>query len=210
MEGIYILGSGGFAKEVYSLIKSINKFRVEAFVNITDGESVCFNEKAVPVITEDKLFDLGNTKKVNLAVGVGDPVLIRKFARKFSDFAFPNLIHPSAIFDYDEVRFGVGNIITAGVIFTTCIQVGDFNVFNLSATIGHDCKIGNCNVVNPSVNISGGVTIGDCNLLGVGSIILQHLNIGSNNTIGAAALLTKDAGDDMTLVGVPAKNIIKS
>ncbi|QKJ29395.1 acetyltransferase [Mucilaginibacter mali] len=211
MEDIYILGSGGFAKEVYALVKSLNLYKVVAFVDIEERDDIRFNERSVPVISEDGLATISNKadNKVNLAIGVGDPLLITKLAHKFNDFVFPNLIHPSAIYDIHEVEFGRGNVITAGVIFTTCISVKDFNIFNLSATIGHDCQIGSYNVINPSVNLSGGLHIGNSNLFGVGSVILQHLNVGNNNTIGASALVTKNIDNDSIHIGVPAKKFLK-
>lgn len=208
MKNIYILGCGGFAKEVYTLIKSIGGYEVKAFVDLKEKEDILFNKRAIPVISEDQLISIGNTQDVNLAIGLGDPVVIKKLALKFSDFNFPNLIHPTAVYDNEEVIFGHGNILTAGVIFTVSIHVGSFNIFNLSSTIGHDCKIENYNIINPSVNISGGVKIASGNLFGVGSIVLQNLTIGSNNVIGASALVTKDVEDDLTLVGVPAKKFL--
>ena len=61
--------------------------------------------------------------------------------------------------DWEQIKIGEGNIICAGNIFTTDIEIGSFNVFNLDCTVGHDTVIGSYNIINPSVNISGGVKI---------------------------------------------------
>lgn len=209
MEDIYIIGSGGFAKEVYFLLKEINKFKIKAFVDVQDGDDIIFSEKSIPIITEDDFLKLKFSNKPNLVMGLGDPILLDKIAKKFKDYTFPNIIHPNVVLDIDNIIMGRGNVITAGVVMTTHIKIGSFNVFNLNTTIGHDVVIGNYNIFNPSVNISGEVMIGDKNLFGVGSVVLQQKNFGNNSILGASSLLTKDAGDNLILVGVPAKQLNK-
>ncbi|HEY9261479.1 hexapeptide transferase, partial [Chitinophaga sp.] len=145
-----------------------------------------------------------------LAIGVGDPKLIKKISDRLrSRFLFPNLIHPSVIGNFSDIKIGDGNIITANCVFTTSIKIGSFNLFNLATTVGHDVLIGNCNVINPAVNISGGVSIGSNNLIGVNATILQYKVIGSNSIVGACSLVTKNVDDNVTVMGVPAKILHK-
>jgi sugar O-acyltransferase (sialic acid O-acetyltransferase NeuD family) len=205
MKDIYILGSGGFSREVYFLINQIGGYEVKAFVDIQAGECLFLNGKKIPVISEDELLLMKFSVNPFLAIGIGDPKLINKITEKFNNFLFPNLIHPSVIFNDGKIQIGSGNIITAGVVFTTNIKVENFNIFNLCSTVGHDVLIGSCNVVNPSVNISGGVNIKNNNLLGVSATILQNKSIGSNCIIGASSLVVKDVMDDLVVFGVPAK-----
>lgn len=203
MKDIYIIGSGGFSKEVYFLIKQIGGYQIKGFVDIEQQEDILINNEYVSVISEDNL--ISTFPGSCLAIGLGNPKLIAKVSEKFNNFIFPNLIHPSVIFNDNKIIMGNGNIITSGVIFTTNIQVGSFNVFNLSSTIGHDVVIGHCNVINPSVNISGGVQIGSNNLFGVSSTILQNKSIGNNSVIGASSLVVKNVLDNLVVFGVPAK-----
>lgn len=206
-KSIYILGSSGFAKEVYFLLKAINMYEVKGFIDIVKKEKLQFSEGSFAVLTEEEFLQKENSASAMLAIGVGDPNLIQKMAAKFSAFSFPNLIHPNVVLDKENIRMGQGNIITAGVIFTTCITIGNMNVFNLSTTVGHDVVIGNYNVINPTVNISGGVEMGNTNLIGVAATILQYKKIGNNATIGASSLVTKNVEDSTTVIGVPAKKI---
>ncbi|WP_423736753.1 acetyltransferase [Chitinophaga caseinilytica] len=203
MKKIFILGSGGFAKEVYSLIHAIGGYVVEGFIDLSAREPVQLGPVSLPVFAESYLEEL--TEKPALAIGVGDPKLIQKLVSKFgADHEFPNLLHPTVIGHFDDITFERGNIVTASCIFTISIKVGSFNIFNLNTTIGHDVVIGDCNVINPMVNISGGVTIGSGNLLGVNSTILQYKTIGNGSVIGASSLVTKDVEDSVLVLGVPA------
>jgi sugar O-acyltransferase (sialic acid O-acetyltransferase NeuD family) len=203
---IYIIGTGGFAKEVYFLVKATNLYEFKGFIDYKPkNASLTVGVESFPIIDEDKF--LNDYKWSNIAIGVGQPHLLKVLSEKFKNFNKPNIIHPSFISDSKNIIMGVGNIITAGVIFTTNITIGSFNVFNLNMTIGHDSTIGNQNVFNPSTNISGNNKIGDGNLFGVGSISLENLKIGNNNVIGASALLTRNINDNGVYVGIPAKMI---
>jgi len=211
MQDIVIFGAGGLAREVAFVIEDINRasptWRIVGFVE-ADKERVGVQVGKYSVLCiEDELLEMN----VAAAIGIGNPSIIRKIAERFKDcsnISFPNLIHPNTVWDRERVVLGRGNIICAGNIFTTDIQIGSFNYFNLNCTYGHDVAVGNYCVFNPGINLSGGVTIGDGCLVGTGSTILQYLNIGSGATVGAGAVVTKDVQEKATVVGVPARPIV--
>ena len=205
-KNIYIIGCGGFSKEVYFLINEINEYNVKGFIepNPTNNYFNIDNQK-IPIIDED-LF-LSTHKGENIVIGIGRPLIIELLSKKFKDFNYPNIIHPSFTYHKNNINMGIGNIITAGVRFTTGITIGSFNIFNLNMTVGHDTVIGDGNVFNPSTNISGNNKIGDNNLFGVGSISLENLTIGNYNIIGASSLMTKSITDNGVYTGVPSKFI---
>lgn len=206
-KAIYIVGSGGHAKEVYFLLKEIGQYELKGFVDLLKKEPLQFSEREFRIITEEEFLLKETPDTTMLAIGIGEPKVIKAIAKRFNAFSFPNLIHPSVIYDKDNVKMGNGNIITAGVVLTTCINIGDMNVFNRLTTVGHDTIIGNYNVINPSACISGGVEIGSTNLIGAGATVLQYKKIGNNSVIGAAALVTKDVRDEIIVIGVPAKSV---
>ena len=212
IENIVIIGASGLAKEVAFLIEDINKdkkqWNVLGFIDENDKHvGLEINNK--PIIGTDSWI-LKQNKSINIAFGIGSSHLIKKISTEFMDnnlLKFPNLIHPNVIGDWNNISFGVGNIICAGNIFTTSIHIGNFNYFNLSCTLGHDSIIGNYNVINPTVNISGGVEMEDEILLGTGSQILQYKNICSNCIVGAGSVVTKNLEEKGVYIGTPAKKI---
>lgn len=213
MIDIFILGAGGFAKEVFFLIEDINRenprYEVKGFVDArNDQRELVIGRDRIPVINESE-FLRGHNQATHVALGVGDPQLLARFHDTFRNFQLPNLIHPGFVGHRDAISFGKGNIITAGCIFTVNIKLGSMNLFNLNSTVGHDATIGSCNVFNPGVNLSGGVSIGDSNLIGTNATILQYIKMGSNNVLGANAVLTKDLESHTTAIGVPAKPMNK-
>jgi sugar O-acyltransferase (sialic acid O-acetyltransferase NeuD family) len=200
---IYIIGNGGFSKEVHHLIKDSTKFRVKGFVDKSAGSSINFKEETIPVIEES--YFLENIKGVNICIGTGNPKFIKNIYDKYKNYNFPNIIHRNVFYDDKNLEIGFGNIITAGCCLTTCIKIGNFNIFNLNVTVGHDSIIGDFNVFNPSSNISGNCRIGNCNMIGVGSVVLENRTIGSNSILGANSTLIGNMEDNSVYVGSPAK-----
>jgi serine acetyltransferase len=63
---------------------------------------------------------------------------------------------------------------------------------------------GNCLGIRRDFRAGEALSLGDDVTLGVNAVVLGPVTIGSRVRIGAGAVVTRDAGDDETLVGVPA------
>lgn len=212
MKDLIIIGNGGFAKEIACLIEDMNSEReiwnILGFIS-SDEEDIGSRHGKYEIVGCDKDI-IESDKEINIAIGLGSPEIIDNIVKAYREnknLVFPNLIHPTVIYDHEGVKFGKGNILCAGTIFTTDIIVGSFNMFNLSCTIGHDTRIGDCNVFNPSANISGNVTVEDRILVGTGAQVLQNINICSDVIVGAGAVATKDINDPGVYVGTPARKL---
>lgn len=212
MEDIVIMGAGGFAREVAFLIENINRtkpmYNLLGFVD-KDNNLKGKHIGRYTIIGDDEW--LAN-QSICAVLGSGHLKVISNIVEKFKDrsnISFPNLVHPATIWDKERIRIGRGNVICAGNIFTTDIKIGSFNIINLNSTYGHDVKIGDCSVFNPGVSISGWVTIGSGCLIGTGARILENLSVGDGAVVGAGAVTTKDTKERTTVVGIPAKPIIK-
>jgi sugar O-acyltransferase (sialic acid O-acetyltransferase NeuD family) len=186
----YVLGDGGFAKEVRQLMLDCGAKNI-AMLGKNDEVKILKDDFAL--------------------LGVGTPEIkikiVSDLRQKIGLPKFINVCHPTSI--VGNTNFGKGNIVCAGTIFTVDVQVNDFNAFNLNCTVGHGCKIGSYNQINPGTNISGGVTIGDRCLIGTGVQILEDLNICSDVIIGAGAVVSKDIVQAGIYVGIPARKIEK-
>lgn len=209
-EDIYIIGDGGFAKEIYWLINEMEQYNIAGFVGNTTN-SISIKNHIFSVMTDDDFMKIINDKKVNVVIGVGMPKIRKYIADLYNhpNVFFPNIISPKCIFDEDYNVIGFGNILTHNTIFTANIKIGNFNVFNLGSTIGHDVVIGDLNVFNPTTCISGNVNIGNYNLFGVNSTVLENKKIGNSNILGALSLLNKNIENDNIMVGIPAKKLEK-
>lgn len=209
MKDLYIIGAGGFGREVAWLVERINKvnptWNIKGFID--DNESLWgTKEDAYNVVGGcDYLKTLGDVYAV-CAVGSARvrKIIIGKL--KGSNVKFATVIDPAAIVS-NRVEVGEGTIICAGTIITVDIKIGNYVIINLDCTLGHDDVIADYVTVYPSVNISGNVTVGECSELGTGMQIIQGKNIAPNTIVGAGAVVVKDLNESGTYVGSPAKRI---
>lgn len=203
---IYILGAGGFAREVLNMYLDLN--REEEVIGFLDKEdNIKVNElNNKPVFNENILNDVDKTDtKLICAIGsTKRKNLINSLERQ--GFSFDTIVHPSLI-SSKFLKIGTGCIICAGNIFTTQIEIDRHTIVNLSCTIGHDVNIGKYVTISPGVNISGHVTIEDECFIGTGASIIENITIGEGSVIGAGACVTKDVLPNTLSVGVPAKQI---
>ncbi len=209
MKTLAIYGAGGFGRETAVLIQQINR-------QTPTWDVIGFFDDGLQKEDEvDGLTVLGNSNDLNshsdelsVCVAVADPVIRFNLINRITNsrINFPTLIHPQVIgLDSNRNKLGRGCIVTAGVILTTGIEIGEFGLVNLSTTIGHDAKLGQCCTVMPGCSISGNVSVGACCVMGTGSRIIQGITIGANCRIGAGSVVTKSFGSDLKIVGVPAR-----
>jgi sugar O-acyltransferase (sialic acid O-acetyltransferase NeuD family) len=211
---LIIIGTGGFARECAQLARIVdpNGERWSSIAYVTN-EKTNLNKRIAFGQIELEDLDLDRiTIDSDVVVGIGVPRMRREIydrIRVNSKLQFPNLVHPSVEIDRGPTSLGVGNIITKGVVVSCCVTIGDVDLLNWNATVGHDVIMGRFNVINPGASVSGNVKVGDECLIGTGARILEKLELGSKLKIGAGAVVTKDLLQEGTYIGVPAKMLSK-
>jgi sugar O-acyltransferase (sialic acid O-acetyltransferase NeuD family) len=205
-----IFGSSGFAREVRDIANDVG-FRSVFIVRAHADLDACVSPE--DVILERDIAQHGDWQ---FAIGIGENASRQTVAQRFGDqLHFANLIHPSASFgkgQREAIEGRRGVIVCAGVRFTNNIKVGDFTIFNLNATIGHDAIVDDFANVSPGANISGNVRIGMRCWVGTGAAVNQgsggaKLTIGPDTVIGSGSVVVKDCEPNAVYVGIPAKRI---
>ena len=220
MKKLFIVGSGGFGREVLWLAKRINEkcihtgkepeWDIVGFID--DNESLHgTSQDDYPVLGGCEYLASLSTlhEDVYAVIAIGSARVKRIVAEKlagYSNVHFATLIDPSVIIS-DRVQIGEGCIICAGNILTVDIRIGNHVIINLDCTLGHDDVIGDYVTIYPSVNVSGNVEVGEEAELGTGMQIIQGKRIGKQSIIGAGAVVVKDIPEKCTAVGSPAKPI---
>ena len=206
---ILISGTGGFSKEVLSLISDLGKYdEVAGFIEpdfILAEKNIPAEIMGKPVIPFSKV----NPELHCVSIAIGDSKIRQKTISQLPDgIEFITLIHPTAVIS-EWVEIGEGSIICAGTILTCDIQIGKHAQLNLNTTIGHDCKIGDFFTTAPNVNISGDCNIEDHVYFGTATSIKQGVSVKKNTVIGMGAIVTKNLNESGVYVGIPAKKLNK-
>lgn len=209
MKDLYIIGAGGFGREVAWIVERINSIKptwnLKGFIDdnetlwgSTEGEYHVFGGCEYLSALED----------VYAVCAVGSSNVRKKIIEKLKDTSvkFATLVDPSVLYS-NSVKIGEGAIVCAGTIITVDVNIGDHVIVNLDCTIGHDAVIDDFVTIYPSVNVSENVLIGECSELGTGTQIIQGKKVISNTIIGAGAIVVKDCLESGTYVGSPAKKI---
>ena len=207
MTKIAIAGAGGFSKEVFLTINSINKVDPQwEFLGFFDDnvpkQRFFLDYKILGTMNE-----LNNiNENIHVVVAAGKSVNILSILQKLTSdkLQFPNIIHPNVLYHSGSLNIGVGNIFQSFSSLSADNILGNFNVFNAGVRVGHDTIIGNYNTFAPSTLISGGVEIGDQNDFGMNSGVLQYKKVGNCNIIAPMSVLFKSVKDKGHYLGVPA------
>ena len=208
MKKLYIVGAGGFGREVAWLVERINSVKaewsLEGFIddNATKHGTL---EGGIKVLGGCEYFS-NYVEDVWVVCAVGSAKireLIISKLKKYPHVHFATLIDPSVI-KSNSIEIGEGTIVCAGTIITVDVQIGSHVIINLDCTIGHDDIIEDYVTLYPSVNVSGNVLVEKGVELGTGAQIIQGKKIGEGTIIGAGAVVIKDLPGECTAVGCPA------
>lgn len=104
---------------------------------------------------------------------------------------------------------GPGTIVLHRAVLGANATVGRGSIVNTGATVDHDCRIGDFVHVAPGVNLAGTVTVNDGAMIGIGASVVPGVHIGSGSIVGAGAVVIRDVPDNVTVVGVPARELIR-
>lgn len=120
-----------------------------------------------------------------------------------------SLVHPAAVVSC-HVTLGGGSVVMAGAVINACAQLGEGCIINTNASVDHDCVLGAGVHISPGANLAGGVCVGQGSWVGIGACVRQLVAIGQGAVVGAGAVVVAPVNNFQTVVGNPAKPIIKN
>lgn len=209
LKQLYVVGAGGFGREVIWLAETINEsnetWDIKGFVDDNPSLWNKYLDGYKVFGGLDYLYDLNC--EVWCVVAVGNSKIRDSIVNRLSEnekIRFATLIAPDAILGKNSV-IEDGTIICSGTILTVDVTIGRHSIVNLNCTIGHDAVLKEFVTLYPGVHVSGCVTIGSDSEIGTGTQIIQGIKIGRGVIVGAGATVITDITDEVTAVGTPAR-----
>ncbi len=211
MVDIVVIGGGGHAKVIVSILKKLKSYRILGYTDLENRGALL----SVPFIgCDDKLTQLRcEYSRCTAVIGIGMLNDSGKLKRaevfqllKSLGFEMPPIVSPDALVN-EEVKIGIGTVVMDGVVVNSGTSVGNGVILNTHCSVEHDCEIGSFTHIAPGAILSGGVVVGREVLVGANAVVCQNKLIGDGCVIGAGAVVTTDCTDSGTYVGVPARRI---
>lgn len=230
---LVVFGAGGHGREVLDIVEAVNvvapTWRVLGVVADTDplGAAVddhfrsAFRRRGYVYLgpNPDASWGVGRgavpdavPSATAFVIGIGDPAararIDQRIASEHGSLYLATLVHPIASLGSDN-RIGAGCVIAAGARVTTNVSLGRHVHLNINATVSHDCVVDDYVTCAPGSTVCGDVRIGANTYIGAGATIIQGRRIGRNAKVGAGAVVVDDVADGVTVVGVPARPIVR-
>ncbi|HTE53110.1 MAG TPA: acetyltransferase [Kofleriaceae bacterium] len=208
---VFVYGASGHGKVVLDVLRAAGVPRLTGFVD--DGEA---RHGAMilglPVMGDGAWLARQVDERgegVAIALGIGDNQarhLVSERCRAAGIPMLPAAVHPRAAVAA-SASAGVGTVVMAGAIVNPDARIGEGVIVNSGAVIEHDCVLGDFAHISPNAALGGGVSVGAFTHVGLGASVLPGVRIGARAIVGAGATVTRDLGDAVVAVGVPARVI---
>lgn len=208
-----VVGAKGFAKELLEIIyQNDASSKIVFFDDVSSDLPEMLFDKYLILKSEREAVEYFNEKDKRFALGIGNPQLRYEFYKRFNSIGgnLTTIISPFAQIGKFNNNFGEGvNILTNAVIESNN-NIGMGALIHSGSLISHDVTVGDFCEISPKVSLLGNVIVGNFCRLGTGCIVLPKVRIGNQVTIGAGAVVTKNVSDNTTVVGIPAKPLLKT
>ncbi|MFE3632763.1 acetyltransferase [Streptomyces sp. NPDC059168] len=208
MNGLLIVGAGGFARETAQAVRDAGG--TELLGHLDDNTALHGTEvDGVPVLGGcDLVHDL---PEAGVVVCVGNPGDYAARARLVGRLGLPaeryaTVVHPTASVSRSS-RVGPGSVLLAHCALTAAVRVGAHVAVMPQAVLTHDDVVEDCATIASGVRLGGGARVERGAYLGAGALVREGTTVGAWSLIGMGSAVLGDVPPGEVWVGSPARRL---
>ena len=119
----------------------------------------------------------------------------------------PTLIHPTAYFNEETSKIGVGVLMAPYSQLSPDVELEDSAILLANSFVGHNSTVGQHTHIATNAVVGGYVQIGKFCHIGSNSTIRENVKIGDFVVVGAGSVVLSQCGDSKIYAGNPARQI---
>jgi sugar O-acyltransferase (sialic acid O-acetyltransferase NeuD family) len=210
MKDICIVGAGGHAHSILSLIKRCGSYNPIGFID--SCHPVGSYVHSLPIL--GGIEDIANVRISHsfeaLVIAIGDNYrrmsLAQHLETLLEDIDFPPLVDPTATLS-SNVTISSGVVVMAQAYVGPGCVLENGVLLNTKASLDHDSIMNLFSSLAPGVTVGGHVRIGRRSSLGLGSSVIHRVSIGADAVVGAGSLVLSDVPSAVLAYGSPIRVI---
>jgi sugar O-acyltransferase (sialic acid O-acetyltransferase NeuD family) len=208
MQSLLVVGAGGHAREVLSLIGRINDRSPSWVVKglLVDPQYQLGEElDGVPIL--GGLESLITHPDAHAVIAVGSSEGRSQIADRLSlmgSVQFATLVDPDASVA-SNATVAPGSQVLSGAVIGAAAEIGRHCIINYGAIVSHECRIADFVTIGPAACLGGRTSLLEGVEVGIGARLLPRLKVEAGAAVGAGAVVTRSVAADSTVVGVPAR-----
>jgi UDP-perosamine 4-acetyltransferase len=206
---VLLVGGGGHAAVALDSLRTEAEVEVVGFTDPDAGQGGCLDAKA---LGDDSCWPAQFKAGVrHVVIAVGDNRLREQLAKKAvaAGFILHTSVHRSASIS-PSCRLGAGTVVFAGAIVNARASIGSNVIINSGAIVEHDCVIDDNAHVAPGCTLAGNVIVGKRVLIGAGAAVIPGVRIEDDAVVGAGAIVIRNVANSQTVVGNPARVMVRT
>ncbi|CDQ18953.1 acetyltransferase [Halobacillus karajensis] len=205
MKKVVLIGAGGHSKVIQDIIEANRQLELYAIFDDKISDTVI--KDGITYSHTSKLSRLNNDEYL-YCIAIGNNKVREELFKKLliPVERYVTLIHPSAVVS-NRASIGYGSVIMPNAVVNSSTIIGKHCIVNSGAIVEHDNNLEDYVHISPNATLSGTVKVSEGTHIGSGAVIIPGRTIGRWSTVGAGSVVIDDVESEMTVVGIPARNI---
>lgn len=212
MKKVYIIGAGGWGREVLVQMRDSlacdREWRIEGFLD-TRSDMLDGIDCGLAIVGDPLTHQPEPDHAFVCAIGLpkAREQYTRPILEKGGEFIHIRTPYNTEGYLSARVHLGTGCFWAARSQFSPDVWIGDFANIHSGCIIGHDVRIGRYAQIGAMTFVGGEVDIGDYAIVYPHATLIPGVKIGEGATVGAGAVVVKDVPPGVTVFGNPARVI---